>query len=195
MTAVDLLAADPDRSSAAVLELPVPYRDTCAADLGLFLDLAPQEALALRRVDLGNWTVELRILGASHQVLAYCGAELACSETVACRPDRSVGAALPGRHQRAGHLAHHSFRADRHVLGPADFGRRVDELVADLVGATGALCGRFPGDERATTGLRLQVAGNEELGWCGWHSYPTTGEVVTTSSRLVLAPAAARCDR
>lgn len=188
-----------DVQSGAVLELPVAYRDACAGDLGLSLDLPRQEALVVRRIVVAGWTVELRILGASHQVLAHHHDVLACSETVACRPDGSAeGASLPPRRRRAERVAEYAFTSRVDVLGPAAFRSLVDGLLADLAAAAPlrswspdgalALCGQFPGDTRATTGLRLQPVGTEELRWSGWHSYPQTGEVVTTSSRLLLHP-------
>lgn len=194
--------------SADLHELPVAYRDACAADLGLFLDLPGQDALARRQVAVDGWTVDLRILGASHQVLAHRGGVLACSETVACRPDAPAeSASLPARLHRAGAVAHYTVASRVDVLEPAAFESLVDGLLGDLADAAPlrsasgdgavALWGRFPGDPWATTGLRLQPVGTEELQWSGWHSYPQSGEVVTTSSRLVLhaplRPGAGRC--
>lgn len=182
----------PDLLTTDILALPVAYCDASAADLGLFLDLPPQEALLTRSVDVHGWCFELRILGASHQVLATRDGVLVCSETVACRPqDRRGASSLPARHHQPGPLADHAFASRTDRLEPGAFRCRVDGLLATLAGATLALCGRFPGDEGATTGLRLEAAGAEELRWSGWHSYPGTAEVVTTSSRLVLHHAGA----
>lgn len=190
--APDVLA--PDILAPGVLELPVAYRDARAADLGLYLDLPRQQALVARSLDVHGWGIELRILGASHQVLATRQGVVVCSETVACRPDDRPGDSslasrhhrLPRRQHQPGSLGDHAFasRADR--LDPETFRRRVDDLVTTLAGCTLALSGRFPGDRWATTGLRVEATSAEELHWSGWHSYPETNEVVTTSSRLVL---------
>lgn len=186
----DLLNADRlahDRLVADILELPVAYRDTSAADLILTLDLPPQEALAARTVFAHGWTVELRILGASHQVLVSRGDHPLCSETVACRvDDQAAKASLASRHHQWGPVADHHFTSRSLRLGRGAFDGRVDALLATLAGSAVGLCGRFPGDERATTGLRLASVNSSELRWCGWHSYPGTTEVVTTASRLVL---------
>lgn len=182
--------------TASVVDLAVAYRDACAADLGLFLDLPGQEALLARRVDAHGWSVELRILGASHQVLATRGDVLACSETLACRPDDAPGdVCLPRRHHQPGHDVDYAFASRTELLDPAEFRHRVDDLVDSLPGTTHALCARFPGDARATTGLHLESTGIDELRWSGWHSYPATGEVVTTSSRLVVLEALVERDR
>jgi hypothetical protein len=181
-----------------IAELPVLYRDACAGDLGLSLDLPAQPALVTRQVELGRWSVELRILGASHQVLIARDGEALCSETVACHldpdPSRPV---LPNQLRRAAPGADYTFECRIERLEPSRFRRRVDELLASLAGAVSALCARFPGDELATTGLRLETTGaGEELSWSGWHSYPRSGEVVTTSSRLVIhAPSPGRLRR
>lgn len=173
--------------TAAIVALPVAYRDTRADDLGLFLDLPRQEALLARHIDVDGWHIELRLLGASHQVLATRDGALICSETVACRgDDHASDASLPSQHHQHAELADHAFASRIERLEPAAFRRRVDDLLATLPAGASALCGRFPGDERATTGLRVEATRAEELRWSGWHSYPGTGEVVTTSSRLAL---------
>jgi hypothetical protein len=170
-----------------ILELPVPYRDASARDLGLFLDLPAQPALVTRRVDLGRWSVELRILGASHQVLVTSDGVTVCSETVACHlVPTPTSAALPSRQRRRTPDADHTFEARIHRLELDALRLRVGELADGLAG-TPSVCARFPGDELATTGLRLTVTGrDDELTWSGWHSYPKTSEVVTTSSHLVV---------
>jgi hypothetical protein len=174
-----------------VLELPVAFADARAADLGLHLGLPPQSALAVRTVNGDGWTAELRILGASHQVLIERGAATVCSETVACHlpGSGSPHAPLPDRH-RIG--SHYEFRSYVVRLETAEFRRAVEDLLrnhgGDQEGRT--LCARFPGDELGATALRLDPHdGREaaELCWHTWHTYPRTGEVVTTSSRAALA--------
>ncbi len=178
-----------------ILELAVPYLDARAADLGLCLDPASRPALVTRRVVQGDCIVELRILGASHQVVVERAGVTVCSEAVACHTGAPPGR-LPSRRQRRSAGAEHLFRSWVERLDPTSFRCRLDELLDGLAGATSAVCARFPGDELATTGLRLEAGGLDgdgrqgELSWSGWHSYPRSGEVVTTASHLVLRPPA-----
>jgi hypothetical protein len=70
--------------------LDTAYTDTRAGDLAWCLDKEALPALAtlgVRVADGGalHADVELRLLGASHQVLVDAGRE-GCSETVACLP-------------------------------------------------------------------------------------------------------------
>lgn len=175
--------------TSGFLELPVAFADARAADLGLHLDLAPQPALALRTVGGSGWSAELRILGASHQVLIHQRGRTVCSETVACHlPDSSRShSPLPGRH-RSG--SHYDFRSRVDLLGPADLRRTVRQLVGDHGDHPNGICARFPGDELGATVLRLDPpTGPHEawISWRTWHTYPGTGEVVATSSIAVLA--------
>ena len=55
------------------VELEVGYCDTRAEDLGWSLDLEPQPALAARELAGSGFLVELRLLGASHQVVVRAG--------------------------------------------------------------------------------------------------------------------------
>ena len=174
--------------TSGVLELPVAFADARAADLGLHLGLAPQPALAVRTVDGDGWTADLRILGASHQLLVEHGGRIVCSETVAChRPDGAARLTpLPGLH-RSGPA--YEFRSRVVRLEPAEFRGAVEVLLRHHAGDghERALCARFPGDELGATALRLDAgdaAPGAGLRWHTWHSYPRTGEVVTTWSRL-----------
>lgn len=175
--------------TAGFLELPVAFADARAADLGLCLGLAPQPALALRTVDGSGWSAELRILGASHQVLIHQRGRRVYSETVACHlPDSSRRLSpLPARH-RSGSDYHFRSRVDR--LGSADLWRTVRQLVGDHGDHPHGICARFPGDELGATVLRLDPptgADGAWISWRTWHTYPGAGEVVATSSRALLA--------
>ena len=61
----------PPLAGHTVVELVAPYRDTRAEDLCWSLTLPVQPALAVRTVRLGPFVLELRLLGASHQVLVW----------------------------------------------------------------------------------------------------------------------------
>src|SRR4051812_2470817 len=70
--------------------LETTYTDTRAGDLAWCLGKSPLPALAVLGVRIGDSgglraDVELRLLGASHQVLVDAGRG-ECSETVACLP-------------------------------------------------------------------------------------------------------------
>ncbi len=174
-----------------VLDLPIAFADARAADLGLHLGLAPQPALAVCTVDGDGWTAELRILGASHQVLIERGEHTLWSETVACHMPvtNSELVSLPVR-LRIG--TRYEFRSQIVRLEPADFRQAVAELLDDHGGDQDglALCARFPGDQLGATALRLDPhdrRDSADLCWRTWHTYPRTGELVTTSSRAALA--------
>lgn len=69
--------------------LQTTYTDTRAADLAWALGRERLPALAVLNLQLSGAKVELRLLGASHQVLLEEG-EVLCSETVACMPGSST---------------------------------------------------------------------------------------------------------
>ncbi|GAA4628340.1 DUF2617 family protein [Actinoallomurus vinaceus] len=158
-------------------DLDVPYADTGAHMLSFALGLAPQEALAVLPVERGGLRVELRLLGASHQVLAG-----PVSETVACLTGRG---SLPGRVRRALSSWSYEFAAEVTVHdGDPAFAGAVEELRARLSGRDDALTGTFPGSPYAVTALAVEQE-PDGVAWRTWHAYPQTKEVVLTRSRLV----------
>ncbi|XRQ11876.1 DUF2617 family protein [Actinomadura welshii] len=171
--------------------LDTPYQDARADALSFALGLPALDALAVLPVERCGLTVELRLLGASHQVIAG-----PLSETVACLP----GAAepLPGRastdvpgwtYEFAATTAAHS--------DDTAFARAVEAVCARLADRGDALTGDFPGSRHAVTALALEdlAHGNPDvrkdalqdagIGWRTWHAYPQTREIVMTRSRLV----------
>ncbi|GAA2603289.1 DUF2617 family protein [Actinomadura fulvescens] len=156
--------------------LRTAYTDTRADELSFALGLAAIDALAVLTAERAGLTVELRLLGASHQVLAG-----PVSETVACLPGRP--GPLPGRVNEALPGWSYDF-ASSTVTHDADaaFGAAVDDLCARLAERDDALTGTFPGSPYAVTALALEQHG---LGWRTWHAYPQTREIVMTRSRLV----------
>ena len=173
---------------SGVLELPVAFRDACAADLRLHLGLPPQAALATRPVAGNGWAAELRVLGASHQVLVTQGARTVRSETVACHLS-GQGLALDSIPLQGPEPSEYEFHATVARLSPVAFRRCVEDLIVEHVGFAGALCARFPGEELGVTAVRIDpVEGGTGtwLSWRTWHTYPRTGEVVATSSRTAL---------
>ncbi|MEW2352600.1 DUF2617 family protein [Spirillospora sp. NPDC029432] len=162
--------------------LDTPYADTRADALSFALGLPPMDALAVLPVRNGGLALELRLLGASHQVIVEPG----FSETVACLPGDPEP--LPGR-LHADHAGWaYDFTATTAAHGDgAAFEHAVDELLARLDGRADALTGTFPGSPHAVTALALTTDPSRpgRTGWHTWHAYPQTREIVMTRSRLV----------
>ena len=173
---------------SGVLELPVAFRDACAGDLRLHLGLPPQAALATRPVVGDGWTAELRVLGASHQVLVAQGGRTVRSETVACHLS-GQGLALDAIPLEGPEPSEYEFHATVVRLSPVDFRSCVEDLTVEHADDARALCARFPGEELGVTALRFDPVAARDgtwLSWRTWHTYPRTGEVVATSSRTAL---------
>ncbi|WP_019629552.1 DUF2617 family protein [Actinomadura atramentaria] len=129
----------------------------------------------------GGWSVEFRLLGASHQVVVG-----GLSETVACLA--GAGAPLPARHDAVEGPLAYAFRArtERHA-DDAAFARAVAAVRAAHDGRPDALTGAFPGDPHAVTVLAPDPPDAAGIGWRTWHAYPQTREIVMTASRLAVA--------
>jgi hypothetical protein len=163
--------------------LDTPYQDVRADALSFALGLPSLDALAVLSAERAGVTVELRLLGASHQVLAG-----PLSETVACLPGAvsplpgSAAATLPGWT--------YAFTAETTTHDDAAFGRAVEAVCARLSNRRDALTGAFPGSPHAVTAIALDAAAphataRHGIGWRTWHAYPQTREIVMTRSRLV----------
>jgi hypothetical protein len=50
------------------------------------------------------------------------------------------------------------------------------------------VCGVFPGDPLAVTGVRARFRSPTVTSWRTWHSYPQTGELVVTCTRVERRP-------
>lgn len=174
--------------------LDTAYVDVCARSLGWALGLPARPALATLTVPVPvptteptepacGWQVELRVLGASHQVLVHGGGALVCSETVAC--DLPGAEPLPttarSEHPQSGS---YEFSSEVQQLDANALVTAVDDLEQDLEGRDHTLVGRFPGVPHATTALAVDVLTRGLLTWRTWHAYPQAGELVTTRSRL-----------
>jgi hypothetical protein len=145
-----------------LVSLDVPYADSTAGDLSFALGLPLLPALHTLRL---SETLELRLLGASHQVVAGH-----LVETVACLPGRAPH--LPPAVDNLGYRFSSAVEPlDRAVTAA---------LWRDLAADPRALVGVFPGDPDAVTALRA-----DGRGWQTWHAYPQTGELVVT--RTVVA--------
>ncbi|MDT9683500.1 DUF2617 family protein [Streptomyces sp. TRM76323] len=158
------------------ITLEAPYLDTDADQLSFALGHPVRDALAVRDLTVGGLAVQLRLLGASHQVCAG-----PVRETVAC---------LPGARDGLPDTAAHDFDGWRY-----SFGARVDEHPASGFGAEVArirdladahprsLYGIFPGSVDAVTALTVERDGTG-LTWRTWHTYPRSRRIVATHTRL-----------
>jgi hypothetical protein len=134
--------------------LDTPYLDARADGLSFALGLPPLDALAVLPVERGGLTVELRLLGASHQVIAG-----PLSETVACLPPGDAAEPLPGSAATTLPGWSYAFTATTAVhADDAAFGRAVEAVCARLADRGDALTGAFPGSRYAVTALALDGA-------------------------------------
>jgi hypothetical protein len=166
--------------------LQVPYADTAAAQLGFSLELDPQPALYT--VDLADAAgpgtgVQLRLLGASHQVL-LTAPTAAVTETVACLPGMAGGLPAHPIHRPVAGLGRYVFSARARRLSAAGFRAGVRRLRAWAAGPH-AIVGEFPGDPDALTVIAARP-GADRVGWWTVHCYPRTSDMVFT--RTVVTP-------
>lgn len=159
--------------------LAVPFVDARASALSWWLGDDAPPALATLVLTGAAGTLELRLLGASHHVVASAGGAR-CPEVVACGP-RATG--LPERHDGAVGGGHYRFSSATTAYAPAGLGRVARDLHRRAAGAPDALVGVFPGSPHALTVLRGREVAHG-WAWASWHVYPEAGEVVRTRSRL-----------
>ncbi|KUJ65724.1 hypothetical protein ACZ90_44375 [Streptomyces albus subsp. albus] len=160
--------------------LKTAYIDTRAADLAWCLGREPLPALAVLDLQLADTAVQLRLLGASHQVILD-GAESVCSETVACMPGSStplplgVSTLVGGRE--------YEFAARVETLSRGSFAGRAQELLALVSDHPHGLAGTFPGSPHAFTAMLAQRH-DGHVAWRTWHAYPQEGQLVATRTRV-----------
>ena len=147
-----------------LVTLATPYADMTAADLTFALGLPALPALHVLTVE----GIELRLLGASHQILRNN-----MSETVACLPGHRPD--LPSTVDHQGYR----FTAEIHRLTPRNFTQTVTRLRERATTNQHAIVGVFPGDRAAVT-----ILSAHRNGWHTWHAYPQTGELVETRTEL-----------
>ncbi|MEV5436605.1 DUF2617 family protein [Streptomyces sp. NPDC052682] len=160
--------------------LNTPYTDTRASDLGWALGREPLPALATLDLELSGATLQLRLLGASHQVLLE-EERGSCSETVACMPGSSTPLPL-GVTRRIG-AWEYEFAARVEALSPEDFAGRAQELLALVSDHPHGLAGVFPGSPHAFTALLAQRH-DGHVHWRTWHAYPQDGQLVATRTTV-----------
>jgi hypothetical protein len=160
--------------------LKTPYTDTRADDLAWALGREPLPALAVLDLELSGAKLQLRLLGASHQVLLE-EAEGSCSETVACMPGSSTPLPL-GVAKRLGDWEY-EFAARVETLSQGAFAGRAQELLALVADHPQGLAGTFPGSPHAFTAMLAQrIEG--QVRWRTWHAYPQEGTLVVTRTRV-----------
>ncbi|MFD9406117.1 DUF2617 family protein [Streptomyces sp. NPDC059989] len=160
--------------------LQTTYTDTRAADLAWALGRDRLPALAVLKLELSCAKVELRLLGASHQVLLEEG-EVLCSETVACMPGSSTPLPL-GVAKRVGDWEY-EFAARVETLSRGSFAGRAQELLALVADHPNGLAGTFPGSPHAFTAMLAQRY-EGQVRWRTWHAYPQEGQLVATRTRV-----------
>jgi hypothetical protein len=169
-----------------LIEVRQPYVDVSAQDLSLTLGAPPAPALDVLHVAVAGLSIELRLLGFSHQALVD-----GLSETVACVP--GVAGSLPQRRTSGAY----DFRARVERLGDDAYAARAAALIAAAADDPRALAGVFadaPGTARgaglpAFTALAARpLPDGRGIAWTTWHGYPQSGEIVVTASSLERAP-------
>ncbi|WP_340559910.1 DUF2617 family protein [Streptomyces sp. GSL17-111] len=162
--------------------LKTAYTDTRAGDLAWALGREPLPALATLDLRLHGSTVQLRLLGASHQVLLEDDSG-SCSETVACMPGSRSPLPL-GISKRLGSWDY-EFATRVETLSRGAFAGRAQELLALVADHPNGLAGTFPGDPHAFTALLVQRLG-QQVCWRTWHAYPQEGRLVATRTRVAV---------
>jgi hypothetical protein len=170
-----------------LIEVRKPYVDVSAGDLSLTLGAPAAPALEILRASVAGFSVELRLLGFSHQALIDGGREL--SETVACVA--GVAGALPQRRTDG----RYDFRASVERHEPDVYAARAAAVLLRAAGDPLALAGLFAtapdrgaADGAAMPAFTVLALAPLESGvavtWTTWHGYPQSGEIVVTASSL-----------
>lgn len=160
--------------------LNTTYSDTRAADLAWALGREPLPALATLDLELSGARLQLRLLGASHQVILE-DEQGSCSETVACISGSSSPLPL-GIAKRVG-VRDYEFAARVETLSRGSFAGRAQELLALVADHPHGLAGVFPGSPHAFTALLAQCH-DGQVHWRTWHAYPQEGQLVATRTRV-----------
>ncbi|MBT2368183.1 DUF2617 family protein [Streptomyces sp. ISL-10] len=158
------------------IALSTPYLDTDAEQLSFSLGRPALEALAVRDLTVGGLEVELRLLGASHQVFAG-----PVRETVACLP--GVAGGLPATAVQDFDDWGYRFGARVRHFAAAEFSTQVAWIRSRSEGHPEALYGIFPGSPEAVTALIVERH-STGVSWRTWHTYPQSRQIVATHTRL-----------
>ncbi|HEY3872342.1 MAG TPA: DUF2617 family protein [Actinocrinis sp.] len=187
------------------------YCDAQAEDLGWSVEIEPLRALARTWLVLPPFTVDLRLLGASHQAAVWIAGPAGAGGTDAvrcadhdcadhhCADHRSTErgallcretvACLPGRTTPLPEAAvcdlagwRYTIESAVRTLPRADFAARLARIERRSAQWPG-IAGRYPGTPGAITAIAVRLwAGG--LRWLTWHTYPQQGMIATTLSCL-----------
>jgi Protein of unknown function DUF2617 len=169
--------------SMMIVTIDAPYVDTRASALSLMLGAGLRDAIESRHLRVADHVIQVRLLGASHQVVVETGSDPLC-ETVACGIS---GAALPAVADHQGPSWSYRFQAAVSTYAGERFAVAVDQLWHNLASHPNFLGGVFAGSPHAAT--IVAVTGTDtpaRVTWQTWHTYPQTGEIVTTRSEVQL---------
>ncbi|MDT3399716.1 DUF2617 family protein [Streptomyces sp. B1866] len=160
--------------------IDIPFSDTRTADLAWCLGRDPLPALSVLTLRFGSSSVQLRLLGASHQVV-FEEEGGRCSETVACLPDSTNPLPLGVSTLSGGR--EYEFAARVETLTRCAFAGRAQELLALVADHPHGLAGVFPGSPYAFTAMLARWQ-DGKVAWRTWHAYPQEGRLVATRTRL-----------
>jgi len=155
-----------------IARIETGFVDSRAADLSLVYGMPRLPAVGSQHLTLQGRALELRLLGASHQVLVGDW-----SETVACLPERVDR--LPSRAETVVGGLHVWFAAQTLRLDGAGLSDRVSGIIRDCATDERAIVGEFPGSPLAITAVRAW-AEQDGVAWRTWHAYPQAAELVET---------------
>lgn len=168
-----------------LVQLAVPFADASAVHLRWLLCASNARPLATMSLGLGEVELHLAVLGASHEIEARLpGGGPACVESVTC--DAAAGSSLPERAERDLGRFRYRFRSLVVRLDAEALSSRARALHQRLAPDRRALVASFPGHPDALTGLAARPFARG-VAWWTWHIYPASGEVVRTSTRLVVS--------
>ncbi len=159
-----------------------PFVDASALRLSWRLVERRRPALEVLELATAGGTLELGVLGSSHQVSLFADGQR-CTEVVAC--DGGPGPGLPSQATRRMGLVAYAFRATVRSLDDHELAAAVVSLVARYGDDPSGLVAVFPGLPHAATILAAEVKG-PTVGWRTWHAYPQTAELVETCTEVVI---------
>jgi len=172
--------------------LDVPFANTTAHSLGYALGYEAVDTLASLLVPCPalDGTIELGILGASHQITLRNAADEAIGvETLAC----TVASPVPPVNDAVVGGLPYQFICRVHEVTQARLHAFAATLVLTLATEPHGVIATFPGEPQAITGIHLDsispVSGGTNplrLRWRSWHLYPGERTVVSTLTRVTL---------
>ena len=170
--------------------LQTAYTDTRAADLAWALGREPLPALAVLDLQLGDAQLQLRLLGASHQVLLEEERRQLFRDGRLHAGQQHAAAARRRQTARATGTTNSRPASRRSPQAPSRGARRSCSRWWPTI-RTG-LAGTFPGSPHAFTAMLAQRT-EDQVRWRTWHAYPQEGQLVATRTRVGGADAGSGC--